>query len=145
MSKLKCDISISADGFVAGPNQSHENPLGEGGERLHDWVVSLAVWREAHGYEGGEINAFPQRGREQRVRAGQRIEAARESCPEGLRLVGLSERLRRDRLDDGKSILHAMIELVDEEVFLPFGLLAFGDVDEDSDASSYFAADVEKR
>ena len=57
MSKLKCDISISADGFVAGPNQSHENPLGEGGERLHDWVVSLAVWREAHGYEGGEINA----------------------------------------------------------------------------------------
>ena len=57
MSKLKCDISISADGFVAGPNQSHENPLGEGGERLHDWVVSLAVWREAHGYEGGESNA----------------------------------------------------------------------------------------
>src|ERR671934_220916 len=43
MSKLRCHISISADGFVAGPNQSEENPLGEGGERLHDWAVSLAA------------------------------------------------------------------------------------------------------
>ena len=57
MSKLKCDISISADGYVAGPNQSEENPLGEGGERLHDWVVPLAAWREPHGKEGGEVNA----------------------------------------------------------------------------------------
>src|SRR3954449_11820255 len=56
MSKLRCDISISADGFVAGPNQSDENPLGEGGERLHDWVVSLGAWREAHGKQGGEVN-----------------------------------------------------------------------------------------
>ena len=43
MSKLRCHISISLDGFVAGPNQSEENPLGEGGERLHDWVVPLAA------------------------------------------------------------------------------------------------------
>jgi dihydrofolate reductase len=57
MSKLRCHISISLDGYVAGPNQSAENPLGEGGERLHDWVVSLAAWREAHGYQGGEVNA----------------------------------------------------------------------------------------
>ena len=56
MSKLRCDISISLDGFVAGPNQSEENPLGEGGERLHDWVVPLAAWREAHGKQGGEVN-----------------------------------------------------------------------------------------
>jgi dihydrofolate reductase len=56
MTKLRCDISISADGFVAGPNQSDESPLGEGGERLHDWVVSLAAWREAHEKEGGEVN-----------------------------------------------------------------------------------------
>ncbi|HKP89575.1 MAG TPA: dihydrofolate reductase family protein [Thermoleophilaceae bacterium] len=56
MSKLKSDISISLDGFVAGPNPSEENPLGEGGERLHDWVVPLAAWREAHGREGGEVN-----------------------------------------------------------------------------------------
>jgi dihydrofolate reductase len=56
MSKLRCDISISLDGFVAGPNQSEENPFGEGGERLHEWVVSLAAWREAHGHQGGEVN-----------------------------------------------------------------------------------------
>jgi dihydrofolate reductase len=57
MSKLRCHISVSLDGFVAGPNQSEENPLGEGGERLHDWVVPLAAWREAHGHEGGTIDA----------------------------------------------------------------------------------------
>jgi dihydrofolate reductase len=56
MSKLRCHISISLDGFVAGPNQSEENPLGESGERLHDWVVPLAAWREPHGKEGGEVN-----------------------------------------------------------------------------------------
>jgi dihydrofolate reductase len=56
MSKLRCHISISLDGFVAGPNQSEENPLGEGGERLHDWVVALAAWRERHSKEGGEVN-----------------------------------------------------------------------------------------
>ena len=56
MSKLRCHISISLDGFVAGPNQSEENPLGEGGERLHDWVVPLAAWRQPHGKQGGEVN-----------------------------------------------------------------------------------------
>jgi dihydrofolate reductase len=56
MSKLRCHISISLDGYVAGPNQSEENPLGEGGERLHDWVVPLAAWRQYHGKEGGEVN-----------------------------------------------------------------------------------------
>jgi dihydrofolate reductase len=56
MSKLRCHISISLDGFVAGPNQSEEEPLGEGGERLHDWVVPLAAWRQSHGMEGGEVN-----------------------------------------------------------------------------------------
>ncbi len=56
MSKLRCHISISLDGFVAGPNQSEENPLGEGGERLHDWVVPLAAWRQAHDKQGGEVN-----------------------------------------------------------------------------------------
>ena len=56
MSRFRCHISISLDGFVAGPNQSDENPLGEGGERLHDGVVSLAAWREPHGREGGEVN-----------------------------------------------------------------------------------------
>jgi dihydrofolate reductase len=57
MSKVRVHISVSADGYVAGPNQSEENPLGEGGEELHNWVVELKAWRERHGKEGGEVNA----------------------------------------------------------------------------------------
>ncbi|MCA2227781.1 dihydrofolate reductase family protein [Nonomuraea aurantiaca] len=57
MSKLRCHISISLDGYVAGPDQSVENPLGVGGEGLHDWVAALAAFREAHGGQGGEVNA----------------------------------------------------------------------------------------
>jgi dihydrofolate reductase len=57
MSSLKCQISISLDGFVAGPNQSLDDPLGEGGTRLHEWVVGTDSWREQHGLEGGERNA----------------------------------------------------------------------------------------
>src|SRR4051794_17618411 len=56
MSKLRCHISISVDGVVAGPNQSQENPLGEGGELLHDWAISLAAWRASHDKAGGETN-----------------------------------------------------------------------------------------
>jgi dihydrofolate reductase len=57
MSKVRAHISVSLDGYVAGPNQSMENPLGEGGEGLHDWLVALKAWREAAGMEGGEENA----------------------------------------------------------------------------------------
>ncbi len=57
MSSVRVHISVSADGYVAGPNQSEENPLGEAGERLHDWVVALRAWRAPHGLEGGEVNA----------------------------------------------------------------------------------------
>jgi dihydrofolate reductase len=47
---------MSLDGFVAGPDQSVKNPLGIGGEELHEWVTSLAAWRAAHGLRGGEVN-----------------------------------------------------------------------------------------
>ena len=57
MSKVRVHISTSLDGYVAGPGQSMENPLGEGGESLHDWVVPLKAWREPAGMEGGEENA----------------------------------------------------------------------------------------
>ena len=60
MAKVKAQISVSADGFSAGPNQGEEHPLGEGGEQLHEWVVKLAAWREPHGREGGEVNASSQ-------------------------------------------------------------------------------------
>jgi len=56
MSKLRFTISMSLDGFVAGPNQSIKDPLGVGGEGLHEWVVALASWRGRHGLEGGEVN-----------------------------------------------------------------------------------------
>ena len=56
MSKLRFRISMSLNGFVAGPNQSVDNPLGVGGLRLHEWVFPLAAWRALHGLEGGEVN-----------------------------------------------------------------------------------------
>ena len=56
MSKLRFRISISLDGFVAGPHQSVENPLGIGGMKLHQWVFPLAVWRAMHGEAGGVTN-----------------------------------------------------------------------------------------
>jgi dihydrofolate reductase len=51
-----CDISMSLDGFVAGPNPRPDAPLGDGGERLHDWTVVTRAFRRAHGMEGGEDN-----------------------------------------------------------------------------------------
>ena len=56
MSRLRFRISVSLDGFVAGPDQSVDNPLGIGGEGLHDWVIRLAAWRAPHGLPGGEVN-----------------------------------------------------------------------------------------
>ena len=57
MSSVTCQISMSLDGFVAGPDQSVENPLGKNGMRLHEWVVATDSWREQHGLQGGERNA----------------------------------------------------------------------------------------
>jgi dihydrofolate reductase len=54
MGNITADMSTSLDGFIAGPNDGAEHPLGEGGERLHEWVYGLASWREPHGLEGGE-------------------------------------------------------------------------------------------
>ena len=51
---------MSIDGFVAGPNQSMDDPLGLGGTRLHEWVFPLAVWRSGHGMEGGTTDASTQ-------------------------------------------------------------------------------------
>jgi dihydrofolate reductase len=57
MPRLRFQISMSLDGFIAGPNQSEQNPLGEGGMQLHEWAFALAAWREPHGEPGGEVNA----------------------------------------------------------------------------------------
>src|SRR5215211_13718 len=57
MARVICDISTSLDGFIAGPNQTLEQPLGEGGEGLHEWAYELASFRERHGMDGGETGA----------------------------------------------------------------------------------------
>jgi len=57
MSKLRFSVTMSLDGYVAGPNQSVKEPLGVGGEALHDWAVELAAFKEAHGQKGGTVNA----------------------------------------------------------------------------------------
>lgn len=57
MSRLRFRISMSLDGFVAGPDQSVSNPLGIGGMRLHEWVFPLKVWRSTHGMADGETTA----------------------------------------------------------------------------------------
>jgi dihydrofolate reductase len=57
MSKVIADLSISLDGFVAGPQPSQNDPLGIGGEQLHEWAFKAYAWQEAHGHAGGEKNA----------------------------------------------------------------------------------------
>lgn len=57
MTKITFDITTSLDGYVAGPNQSVDEPLGEGGEALHEWAFALEAWRKPHGREGGETTA----------------------------------------------------------------------------------------
>lgn len=57
MSTLRLTIAMSLDGFVAGPGQSTDDPLGVGGTRLHEWAFALTAFRVSHGMEGGEVNA----------------------------------------------------------------------------------------
>ena len=58
MPKVKSQITISLDGYMAGPNQSAENPLGEGGEALHEWALKTAAFSEMHG-RGGDGERGP--------------------------------------------------------------------------------------
>jgi dihydrofolate reductase len=53
MGKVAVDISMSLDGFITGPNDNVDQPLGEGGERLHEWLYGLESWRDRHGLAGG--------------------------------------------------------------------------------------------
>jgi dihydrofolate reductase len=56
VSRLRLRISISLDGFIAGPDQSVQTPTGVGGERLHEWLFALEAWRRPHGMAGGVAN-----------------------------------------------------------------------------------------
>ena len=57
MSRLRLSITMSLDGYAAGPDQNEENPLGVGGMELHEWIFPLKEFKEMHGGEGGETNA----------------------------------------------------------------------------------------
>ena len=56
MGKVLFDLSMSLDGFIAGPGVSLKSPLGEGGVRIHQWMIDLSVWREHQGLTGGQTN-----------------------------------------------------------------------------------------
>jgi dihydrofolate reductase len=56
MGKLILDISMSLDGFIAGPRPTLEEPLGAGGGQLHEWAFATRFFRERHGLDGGESN-----------------------------------------------------------------------------------------
>ncbi len=56
MGNVTVDITMSLDGYVAGPNQSRDEPLGEGGEGLHEWAIATQSFQELHGRGGGEDN-----------------------------------------------------------------------------------------
>ncbi len=54
MSKVKLTMSMSLDGYVAGPGQDADHPLGEGGMDLHHWHLDLPD--EATGAPGEDVN-----------------------------------------------------------------------------------------
>ncbi len=54
------ELTMSLDGFVAGPDPSLEDPLGRGGMELHEWAFRLEAWRREHGLEGGEVDVDSQ-------------------------------------------------------------------------------------
>jgi dihydrofolate reductase len=55
MARLRVhNFTISLDGFGAGPRQGPDNPLGEGGLRLHEWIFRTRFFREMQGQGGGE-------------------------------------------------------------------------------------------
>src|SRR5919109_1593807 len=56
MATIRFHQAVSLDGYSAGPDQSEEDPLGVGGDRLHQWVYGLEAWRRPHGLKGGEVN-----------------------------------------------------------------------------------------
>jgi dihydrofolate reductase len=61
---------MSLDGFVAGPNAGPNNPLGDGGMRIHRWVYDLEGWRERQSLQGGKTNPDDEVSRETYDRTG---------------------------------------------------------------------------
>ncbi|MBK5219711.1 MAG: dihydrofolate reductase family protein [Thermoleophilia bacterium] len=70
MGVVKCQLSVSLDGYMAGPEQSEADPLGKGGMALHEWAFKLAAWRDPHDREGGEGDDNPSNGVMEEAQAG---------------------------------------------------------------------------
>jgi dihydrofolate reductase len=56
MGKVHADMSMSLDGYVAGPNASPHNALGVGGHRIQQWLYDVDSWRERQSLQGGQTN-----------------------------------------------------------------------------------------
>jgi dihydrofolate reductase len=54
MGKVNFDVGVSLDGFLAGPNQRLEEPLGDSGEKVHEWMFRTASFGREHGQGGAD-------------------------------------------------------------------------------------------
>ena len=70
MGTVHASLGMSLDGFVAGPNAGPNNPLGDGGMRIHRWVYDLEGWRERQSLQGGKTNPDDEVSRETYDRTG---------------------------------------------------------------------------
>jgi dihydrofolate reductase len=73
MSNVRCHMTATLDGYVAGPNQSVDHPFGERTEYLNDWMMSLRTIREMFDEEGGETGPSDEVFRERAANAGAHI------------------------------------------------------------------------
>ena len=89
MNSVTCDLTMSFDGFIAGPNQSLANPLGEGGERLHRWMSEEP---DANAAATGSDRPWRRRGRPRTARTSE-SPAAPKRCASTLS-AGLIDELR---------------------------------------------------
>ena len=70
MGTVHASLGMSLDGFVAGPNARPNNPLGDGGTRIHRWVYDLGGWRERQSLQGGKTNPDDEVSKETYARTG---------------------------------------------------------------------------
>lgn len=109
MSRVRAHVSTSLDGYVAGPTQSTDQPLGEGGEALHAWVVELATWRGQHGMDGGVVTASTQVLEEETADVGAEIMGRGKFGPPG----GEPQvRLEQVRVVDAPGVVHVRYRVV---------------------------------
>jgi dihydrofolate reductase len=70
MAQVVVDMGMSLDGYVAGSNAGPNNPLGDGGMRIHRWVFDVEGWRERQSLQGGQTNADDEVFKESTARVG---------------------------------------------------------------------------